>query len=118
MPIRTFLPLLAALAFGLLPNAPAHAACADVDGWNDGRHGKTVKSSCEEDGYAEAFRLGEALADLEARHAALESRIQPDAEDAGVLRRQQRQLAVDIEAIHGVATLRGWPVGTPQEEAE
>lgn len=118
MSIRTLLPLLATIAFGLLPNASAYATCADVDGWNDGRHGKAVNSGCEEDGYAEAFRLGEALADLETRHAALESRIQPDAEDAGVLRRQQRQLAVDIEAIHGVATLRGWPVGTPQEEAE
>ena len=118
MSTRTLLPLFSTLGFGLLLSTPAFADCADVDGWNDGRHGKTVKSSCEEDGYAEAFRLGEALADLEARHAALESRIQPDAEDAGVLRRQQRQLAVDIEAIHGVATLRGWPVGTPQEEAE
>ncbi|MFA5591301.1 MAG: hypothetical protein WDA70_11425 [Lysobacteraceae bacterium] len=118
MSTRTLLPLFSTLGFGLLLSTPAFADCADVDGWNDGRHGKTAQTQCQSESYAEAFRLGEALAELQTRHAALESRIQPDAEDAGVLRRQQRQLAVDIEAIHGVATLRGWPVGTPQEEAE
>ena len=118
MSTHTLLPLFSTLGFGLLLSTPAFADCADVDGWNDGRHGKTAQTQCQSESYAEAFRLGEALAELQTRHAALESRIQPDAEDAGVLRRQQRQLAVDIEAIHGVATLRGWPVGTPQEEAE
>ncbi|MEJ5209124.1 hypothetical protein [Denitratimonas sp. CY0512] len=118
MSTRTLLPLFSTLGFGLLLSTPAFADCADVDGWNYGRHGKTAQTQCQSESYAEAFRLGEALAELQTRHAALESRIQPDAEDAGVLRRQQRQLAVDIEAIHGVATLRGWPVGTPQEEAE
>lgn len=116
MSTRTLLPLFSTLALGLMLSTPAVADCADVDGWNDGRQGKAAQAQCESEAYAEAFRLGEALAELQTRHAALEAKLQTDTADAGVVRRQQRQLAVDIEAIHGVATLRGWPVGTGQGE--
>ena len=50
------------------------------------------------------------------RHAALETRITQSPDQAGALRRQQRQIDVDIEAIHGVATLRGWPTRLPEGE--
>ena len=108
MPRRTRLAPLAIMFWLCSPTAHA-AACADVDGWNAGRHGQRADSACTADAYAEAFRLGEALADLHARHAALETRIAAEPDDAGALRRQQRQIGVDIEAINGVATVRGWP---------
>lgn len=113
------LPLALAIVFGTSLTA-AHAAqpdCTDVAGWNSGRHGQPAEAKCTADAYIEAFRLGEALADLRTRHAALETRIAQSPDEAGALRRQQRQLDVDIEAIHGVATLRGWPTRLPEGEA-
>lgn len=92
-------------------------SCGDVDGWNAGRRGEAAAEACTAESYGEAFRLGEALADLETRRAALDVRIAEGGKDVGALRRQQRQLDVDIEAIHGVATLRGWPVQTLSENA-
>lgn len=115
MTLRTFLlPLAAALGVAV---PAAHAAdCTDVGGWNTGRHSQPADATCTSEAYAEAFRLGEALADLNARHAALETRIAQSPDEAGALRRQQRQIDVDIEAIHGVATLRGWPTRLPEGE--
>ncbi|HPA02037.1 MAG TPA: hypothetical protein PLK29_07415 [Chiayiivirga sp.] len=110
------------LGLVLLLAAPAAYAvapsCADVDGWNAGRRSQAADAACTAEGYAEGYRLGEALADLETRRKALEGRIAGGAQDAGALRRQQRQIDVDIEAIHGVATLRGWPVQTLSEDAK
>ena len=113
MNLRLFLfPLTLAVSF-------AHATapdCADIAGWNTGRHGKPADAACTADAYVEAFRLGEALAGLTTRRTALDTRIDQSPEEAGTLRRQQRQIDVDIEAIHGVATLRGWP--TNQSEGD
>jgi len=102
------------LAASAATDAPS---CADVEGWNAGRRGKTAAEACTAEGYGEAFRLGEALADLNTRRAALDARIAEGGGDVGALRRQQRQIDVDIEAIHGIATLRGWPVQTLSEDA-
>ncbi len=117
MTLRTFLsPLAAALCLAL---PAAHAAgpdCTEIGGWNTGRDGRPADTACTTDAYAEAFRLGEALADLVSRRAALDARIARSPDDAGALRRQQRQIDVDIEAIHGVATLRGWPTSPPEGE--
>lgn len=115
MILRTLLPACSATALALAVFS-THAAtpdCTDVAGWNAGRHGQVADSACTDETYAEAFRLGEALADLQTRHAALEARIAKQPDDAGALQRQQRQIAVDIEAIHGVATLRNWPTRIP-----
>ncbi|MCX7557599.1 hypothetical protein OS187_12365 [Xanthomonadaceae bacterium JHOS43] len=120
MTLRTPLLLPTVAAFVLAASA-LHAAtphCSDTAGWNTGRLGKPAEAACSAEGYIEAFRLGEALADLHARHAALETRIAATPDEAGVLRRQQRQIDVDIEAIRGVATLRGWPIDTPSEQPE
>lgn len=114
---RTFLPSLAiALGMSLLAVHAAQPDCTDIAGWNSGRHGQTAEAACTADAYVEAFRLGQALADLRTRHAALETRITQSPDQAGALRRQQRQIDVDIEAIHGVATLRGWPTRLPEGE--
>lgn len=111
MLLRTVLLIWVALSLGgatTLARA-SEPACTELDGWSTGRDSKAADNACNTDSYAEAYRLGEALADLRARHAALEAKIKPDADDVGLLRRQQRQLEVDIEAIRGVAMLRGWP---------
>lgn len=114
----SLLPLAATLCFALLPLAcAAKPDCTDVSGWNAGREGKSADSACTADAYAEAFRLGEALADLVMRRAALDKRIAQSPDDVGALRRHQRQIDVDIEAIHGVAMLRGWPTNRPEGEA-
>ena len=96
--------------------APSIADCADVAGWNAGRAGQVVSTHCPEDGYREAHRLGEALHQLKQEHATIESRIASgDQADAGPLRRRQRQITIDLEAIRGVATTRGWPLDIAPE---
>lgn len=102
----------------------AHAAqpdCSERSGWDTGRHGQPADAACTQDDYLEGHRLGEALADLRSEREALEVRIKAaPADTVGLLRRQQRQLDVDIEAIRGVATLRGWPddVASPTIQRE
>lgn len=106
-----FPPLLAMiLCLGIASaNANNTSACSEADGWNTGRLGQAANSECAAEGYLEAHRLGEALAELRSRHADLDAQLAKEPERIGELRRQQRQIDVDIEAIHGVATLRGWP---------
>ena len=95
---------------GILVANPAQPDCSERNGWDTGRHGQPADAACEQDDYLEGHRLGEALAGLRTERDALEVRIKTAPKDTiGVLRRQQRQLDVDIEAIRGVATLRGWP---------
>lgn len=125
--MRTHATLSSLVLAGLLglmlpPTASAAAGCSELDGWNTGRQGQDASTECGESAYAEAYRLGEALADLQAKRAAVAGEIKAGtADDIGALRRRQRQLDVDIEAIHGVATLRGWPVevsNRPQAQGE
>lgn len=122
MLLRTFVLTLAVLSlcWGAGPAHSADPVCTELSGWTTGRDAKPAAAACTADSYAEAHRLGAALADLRAQHAALEARIKAGAGDIGVLRRQQRQLDVDIEAIRGVAMLRGWPddVASPTVEGE
>lgn len=115
-PRNPLLPLITALCFALPAASAAEPDCSELAGWNTGRTGKPADAACTADAYGEAFRLGEALADLVTRHATLDARIAKSPDDAGALRRQQRQIDVDIEAIHGVATLRGWPTDSPKGE--
>lgn len=112
MRIRTINCFLAiVLTCGMAQAAPdVTFACAEVDGWNAGRKGQPLESACVSEAYAEAHRLGAALAELRSRHTSLEQEITTNLDaNVGVLRRRQRQLEVDIEAIRGVATIRGWP---------
>lgn len=105
------LTLAAAIAWPASHAAPtAQPDCSEQNGWDTGRHGQPADAACSQEDYLEGHRLGEALADLRTEREALEVRIKAaPADTVGVLRRQQRQLDVDIEAIRGVATLRGWP---------
>lgn len=94
----------------LLAMFAAAAQCAPVDGWNAGRAGKPVAAACAAGDYAEAHRLGKALHELVTERAAIEAGLKSlAADEQGKQRRRQRQLDNDVEAIHGVATINGWP---------
>ena len=97
----------------------AASACAPVDGWNAGRAGKPADAACAAAEYAEAHKLGQALHGLAGERAAIEAGMKSlAADEQGKQRRRQRQLETDIEAIHGVATIRGWPyAGAPDPGA-
>lgn len=96
----------------------ASAACAPVDGWNAGRTGRAQAADCANADYAEAHKLGAALHELARERAAIDDGMKSlDASQQGAARRRQRQLDNDIEALHGVATVRGWPYeGAPSPE--
>ncbi|MBB5207854.1 hypothetical protein [Chiayiivirga flava] len=92
----------------------AQAACAPVDGWQDGRAGKGRSDGCDGAEYAEAHRLGASLHELEVEHRAIARAIaEKSVTDIGVQQRRQRQLDNDIEAIRGLATIKGWPLESP-----
>ena len=90
--------------------------CAPVDGWNDGRRGEPVK--CARTPYVEAHKLGAALRELTVERDALAAGMKSlGTAEQGVALRRQRQLQNDIEALQGVATVRGWPYeGKPAPE--
>lgn len=91
----------------------AQAACEAVDGWQDGRAGKGRGDGCDGAEYVEAHRLGASLHELQAEHRAIQRAIEAKTvDDVGVQQRRQRQLDNDIEAILGLATVKGWPVDT------
>lgn len=107
-----FLAPLLTLAFAA---APANE-CTDAAGWTAGRDGHAAKSACVADGYREAHRLGNALYELKREHGEIESRIDATAtEKQGELRRRQRQIDIDLEAIRGVATVNHWPLDIAPE---
>jgi hypothetical protein len=96
----------------------AASACTPVDGWNAGRAGQAQAADCAGADYAEAWKLGDALHQLVRERSALEAGMPSlGAAGQGAARRRQRQLDTDIEALHGVATVRGWPYeGAPSPE--
>lgn len=91
-------------------------SCTAEKGWEAGRSGNALSTLCTQEPYQEAYRLGSALAELHARHAELGAQMEKTPEKTGELRRLQRQVDVDIEAINGVAVLRGWPMSPLQED--
>ena len=98
------------LALGL-PCSAAWSACTAVDGWQDGRAGKGRSDGCAEAEYVEAHRLGASLHELEVEYRDIARKLEAvPGVDAGVKQRRQRQLDNDIEAIRGVATIKGWPL--------
>ncbi|HET9049363.1 MAG TPA: hypothetical protein VFN29_10435 [Chiayiivirga sp.] len=113
---------LTALLLSSVISLPAIAAdppaCSDLDGWNAGRMGQASNASCTQESYGEAYRLGQSLWDLRQQRAALDPKIAAAGDDAGVLRRRQRQIDVDIEAIRGIATVRHWPDGADSAHRE
>jgi hypothetical protein len=100
----------------LLSAATSTPDCADVAGWNAGRAGRAAPAECATEGYQEAHRLGQALHELKREHADIDARAQTTpAAELGALRRRQRQIDIDLEAIRGVATTRGWPLDIAPE---
>lgn len=94
-----------------LPWSAAQAACSAVEGWQDGRAGEGRQDGCAEAEYVEAHRLGASLHELEVEHRAIARKLaEAPGVDAGAQQRRQRQLDNDIEAIRGVATIKGWPL--------
>ncbi len=105
--------LLLASVMGMPASAADTPACTDLAGWNAGRTGHATNDACTQDAYAEAFSLGQSLWDLRQQRAALDPKIAAGGDDVGLLRRRQRQIDVDIEAIRGVAVTRHWPDDGP-----
>lgn len=105
-----FLSLLFALATATPP-------CTGLSGWNDGREGQNPRADCvAASDYAEAHRLGSALLELRNEHAGIAGRLDAaDAAQRSTLQRRQRQIDIDLEAIRGVATTRGWPLDIKPE---
>jgi hypothetical protein len=90
--------------------------CSPQAAWSAGREGAAAAPGCGTAEYREAHRLGQAVHDLRQERDALErqaARATPDA--AGALRRRQRQIDTDLEAIRGLATIKGWPLDLVQE---
>jgi hypothetical protein len=106
------LPLLTAL---LLASSPPD--CAALRGWDAGRGGIAALPACAEaPDYREAHRLGDALHALKRERDALHLRLaRATPAERGALQRRQRQLDTDLEAIRGLATIKGWPLDPVQE---
>ena len=92
--------------------------CSALGGWQTGRGGAAAAPTCGSADYREAHRLGAALHALASERRALQAHLGTAAEAGrAALRRRQRQLDTDLEAIRGLATLRGWPLDPLPEPA-
>lgn len=106
---RARLALLSLLALAACARAPGD--CLPLQGWEQGRDGRLAIPGCRAEAYAEAHRLGASLYALRYEQAALERELPTlAAEQQGPLRRRQRQLQVDIDAIESLARINGWPL--------
>jgi hypothetical protein len=119
------LALLLITALASSPPAPAPTAgkttseCNAQSGWDRGRVGGEREAACSRDAYAEAYRLGEALHQLQQERIALDSELRGiAASQRGARLRRQRQIDTDLEAIRGVAIIRGWERGAAVEPAQ
>ncbi|MGQ0798813.1 MAG: hypothetical protein ACT4NL_01705 [Pseudomarimonas sp.] len=93
-------------------HSPA-ADCQPLDGWKQGGSGIAALPGCVNTSYREAHELGRSLNELRTERHSLDAKIAEDPAEAPVLRRRQRQLDIDIEAIEGLAVIEGWSSITP-----
>ena len=89
------------------------ANCQPLDGWKQGGSGVSALPGCVNGSYREAHELGRSLNELRTERHALDEKIAETPAEAPVLRRRQRQLDIDIEAIEGLAVIEGWSSITP-----
>lgn len=89
------------------------ADCASVDGWQQGKTGAVRMPGCVNDNYAEAHELGRSLRELQDERDAIDLQIAEQPDEASALRRRQRQIDIDIEAIQGLAVIEGWVAAAP-----
>jgi hypothetical protein len=88
------------------------ADCLPETAWLHGRDGRPATPGCRGEDYLGAHRLGAALHALRDEHRALEAELAAAPESRqGPIRRRQRQLQVDIEAVQGLARINGWDPG-------
>ncbi|MFA5684594.1 MAG: hypothetical protein WCZ65_03960 [Lysobacteraceae bacterium] len=100
--------VLSALALSACRSSAAD--CRPEDGWKRGERGEAAIPGCVAPRYREAHELGRSLHELLAERKALDARIAADPAAEGVLRRRQRQIDIDIEAIRGVVVVERWQV--------
>jgi len=84
------------------------ADCRAVDGWRQGGAGVQALPGCVNPAYREAHELGSSLHALQVERVSLDAQILEEPDAAPALRRRQRQIDVDIEAIRGLAVIEGW----------
>lgn len=101
--------LFAALAGCRSPGAD----CMSVDGWQQGKAASPALPGCVNANYREAHELGRSLRVLQDERDALDQRIELEPQQASTLRRRQRQIDIDIEAIQGLAVVEGWIAAAP-----
>jgi hypothetical protein len=106
MTVRPLLPCL--LLVALTGCRSPGADCRAIDGWRQGESGGSPLPGCIGAPYREAHELGRSLHALLQERAELDQRIAVEADNAGVLRRRQRQIDIDVEAIRGLAVIEGW----------
>ena len=93
--------------------------CAARQAWERGLAGLPVDAACQDDRYRQAALLAHDMNALLAERASLVEQLPTlpsDGVEIGQARRRIRQLEVDIEAIRGVAQVRGL-VDSVQTEA-
>lgn len=111
MPIRLIIciTLFAALTACRSPGAD----CTSIDGWQQGKGGIPDLPGCVNANYREAHELGRSLRVLQDERDALDLQIEQQPEEASALRRRQRQIDIDLEAIQGLAVVEGWIAAAP-----
>jgi len=87
--------------------------CRPLDGWQQGGRGVTALPGCISADYRAAHELGRSRYTLRAEREKIDTQIARGEGDASELRRRQRQIDVDIEAIDGVAVISGWNQAAP-----
>jgi len=110
------LPSVFASIFVLSGLAGCHSPAADcqpLDGWQQGGRGIAALPGCVNASYREAHELGRSLNELRTERRSLDTKMAEAPDEATVLRRRQRQLDIDIEAIEGLAVIEGWSSTAP-----
>jgi hypothetical protein len=110
--MRALLPAIVTLAVLAGCRSPG-ADCNPVDGWRQGGGGVAALPGCVNRDYREAHELGRSLHELTAERDGLDLRMASEPDAAAALRRRQRQLDIDIEAIQGLAVIEGWAAAQP-----
>lgn len=105
--------LLLSLVVGFAGCGSAGSNCRAIDGWRQGGGGGAAVPGCVNATYREAHELGHSLHGLRKERRELDARIADSPDSAPELRRRQRQLDIDIEAIEGLAVIERWNSSEP-----
>jgi hypothetical protein len=95
------MPIVIALA---LSGCASRPDCEPVSGFELGRNAAAPESACDAVRYAEAWRLGQTLGDLESELRALNEQVAPTPAE----RQRIRVLQREIPELETLARLEGW----------